>query len=96
MSAEVERCVLLAICAAWEDVVASGLAGDALLGWMRARLLNDPSLRSPEADALIVQIEDVIAARRDIDPALLPGSPLAVPDTAAEICPPDGGRWLEG
>jgi len=96
MPAEVERVVQLATLLAWEELIAGGqLLTDTGLRFIRQRLQHDVSLRCEEAQLILIMLDDAIGTRRDIDPADLPGSPLAVPDTieGIDVPPGDPGRW---
>jgi hypothetical protein len=65
----------------WARILRAGLMMPALALDVRRRLLFDAGIdHTPARDQLLIMIDDMLADERSIDPADLPGSPLAVPD----------------
>jgi len=69
----------------WYDQIRCGYLTEAGLLNIRSRLLfgGEFDRRDPVCDAMLVVVGDAIGQARGVDPAVLPGSPLAVDD--AEI-----------
>jgi hypothetical protein len=65
----------------WARQLAAGLLTPAGVEDVRRRLLFDAGFdRGPARDQLLIMVGDVLADARGLDPADLPGSPLAIPD----------------
>jgi hypothetical protein len=66
----------------WYQQIRCGYLTEAGLLNIRSRLLygGEFDRRDPACDALLVVVGDAIAKGRGVDPAILPGSPLAVDD----------------
>jgi hypothetical protein len=87
----IERVVQLAILTTWEGQIEDGYLTPAGLEAVRRRLLYGGEFgESTERDHMLILVGDALAAHRGIDPADIPGSPLAVPDSPDGI---DGAPW---
>ena len=65
----------------WARQLAAGLLTPAGVEDVRRRLLFDAGFdHGPARDQLLIMVGDVLADARGLDPADLPGSPLAIPD----------------
>jgi hypothetical protein len=65
----------------WAQQVQAGLRQESVLMRIRHRLLYDAAFdHGPARDQLLIMVGDVLADVRGLDPADLPGSPLAIPD----------------
>lgn len=73
-----------AVIAEWTTQVNLGHLTDVGLERLRFRLRNPEKIEfipGTDVDFLLVRVDEALAEMRGIDPADLPGSPLATPDT---------------
>ena len=76
--------VTRSLIAEWSNQLHRGALTEEGLEYLRLRLRNPESMMlvpGPGLDFMLVRVEDALADMRGIDPADLPGSTRALPDT---------------